>query len=117
MFSGQRFAILAFFVAVENIQKSPFFVGKIDWSMNSGRLWVGDINKTYFHFQNLTKNGNKVGAIYKVGFSAFQLFRLSKLCYHFLSSFEIEFFFFYISSYTPHIAARNALTNKFYQKN
>ena len=44
--------------------------GKIDLSLNSGPQWAGiarNIKKNYFHFQNATKNGNKVVTIYKVG--------------------------------------------------
>ena len=33
----------------------------------NGRGIARNIKKYYFHFQNLTKNGNKVGTIYKVG--------------------------------------------------
>ena len=57
-----------------------------------GRGIARDIKKNNFHFQNATKNGNKVGTIYKVG--TFQLFKLSKLCYCFLSHFENENNFF-----------------------
>ena len=32
-----------------------------------GRGIARDIKKNYFYFQNSTKNGNKVGTIYKVG--------------------------------------------------
>ena len=39
----------------------------------------------------------------------------SKLCYHFLSSFENDFFF-YIPCYSPPMAVRNSLANQFYQK-
>ena len=42
----------------------------------------------------MTKNRNKVGTIKLRPFSTFQLFKLSKLCYHFLSSFENENIFF-----------------------
>ena len=44
-----------------------------------------------------------------------QLFKLSQLCYHFLSRFEN--IFFDIPSNPPPIAVRNSLTNQFYQKN
>ena len=60
-----------------------------------GRGVARDIKKNYFHFQNATKNGNKVGTIYKVGI--LQLFKLSNLCYHFLLSFENGNNFFLIS--------------------
>ena len=60
-------------------------------------------------FSNTTKNGNKVGTIYKVG--KFQIFKLSKLCYHFLSSFENRHIFFDIPSNPPPIAVRNSLTD------
>ena len=76
--------------------------------MNSGLRWAG------FHFQNMTKNGNKVGTIYKVG--TFQLFKLFKLCYHFCQVLKMEIIFFYIPSNPPPIAVRNSLTNQFFQK-
>ena len=43
-------------------------------------------------------------------FSTFQLFKLSKLCYHFLSSFENGYNFFDIPSNPPPIAVRNSMT-------
>ena len=60
----------------------------------------------------------KLGQFSKLGsFSTFQLFKLSKLCYHFLLSFENEnTFFFYIPSYPPPITVRNSLINQFWQK-
>ena len=51
------------------------FLGKIDWSMNSGPQWAGDCQryqKKYFHFPNMTKNGNKAQGYQK------KLFSLSK---------------------------------------
>ena len=54
----------------------------------NGQVIARDIKKN--HSPNATKNGNKVGTIYKVG--TFQLFKLSQLCYHFLLRF-VEFFF------------------------
>ena len=47
---------------------------------------------------------------------SFQLFKLSKLCYHFLSSFENGNIFFDISSNPLPIAVQNLLTNNFFQK-
>ena len=47
----------------------------------------------------------KLGQFKKLGpFSAFQLFKLSKLCYHFLSSFENENNFFLISLAIPRLS-------------
>ena len=59
----------AFFVVVENIQKRQIFKNKIgQWIPDSdGRGIARDIKTNYFYFQNSTKNGNKVGTIYKVG--------------------------------------------------
>ena len=79
----------------------------------NGRGIARDIKKNYFHFQNATKTGNKVGTIYKVG--TFKLLKLSKLCYHFLSSFENGNIFFDIPSNPPPIVVRNSLTNQFVQ--
>ena len=60
----------------------------------------------------------KLGQLTKLGpFSTFQLFKLSKLCYHLLSNFENENNFLDIPSYPPPIAVRNTLTNQFYQQN
>ena len=47
---------------------------------------------------------------------SFQLCKLSQLCYHFLSSFEMEIIFFDIPSNPPPIAVQNSLTNQFFQK-
>ena len=55
---------------VENIQEHNFFFVKLigQWIPNGdGRGIARDIKKIYFYFQNLTKNVNKVGTIYKVG--------------------------------------------------
>ena len=46
----------------------------------------------------------------------FQLFKLSKLCYHLLSSFKNENVFFDIPSNPPPIAVRYLLTNQFFKK-
>ena len=73
----------------ENIQNPHFFLEKLlgQWIPDrDGRGIARDIKKKYFHFWNATKNSNKVGTIYKVG--TFKLFKLSKLCFHSLSSFE-----------------------------
>ena len=59
--------VLNFFV-VENIQKHQFFLEKLigQWIPDrDGRGIARDIKNNYFHFQNLKKNGNKVGTIYK----------------------------------------------------
>ena len=47
---------------------------------------------------------------------SFQHFKLSKLCYHFLSSFENGNIFFDIPSNPPPIAVQNSLTNQFFKK-
>ena len=49
---------------------------------------------------SFAKNGNKVATINKVG--TFQLFKLSKHCYHIWSSFENGNNFFLISLAIPH---------------
>ena len=111
---------LVTFSFFENIQKRQFFLVKLigHWIPNGdGRGIARDIKKKLFNFQNSTKNGNQVGTIYKVGtFSAFQLFKLSKLFYHLLSSFENENISFYFPSNPPPIAVRNSLTNQFHQR-
>ena len=92
-FSSLRFCII--FCCCWKYTKLSIFLEKLigQWIPDrNGRGIRRDIKKKYFHFQNATKNGNKVGTIYKVG--KFQLFKLSKLCYHFLSSFENENIFF-----------------------
>ena len=73
--------------------RNVIFFGKIDWSMNSERWWVGDCyrykKKIIFIFKTQQKIVTKLRQYKKLGpFSTFQLFKLSKLCYHFLSSFE-----------------------------
>ena len=103
-------------LVVENIQSRQFFLEKLigKWILyRDGRGIARDVKKNYFHFQNATKNGNKVGTIDKLG--TFQLFKLSKLCYHFLSSFKNENYFFYIPRNPLPIAVRNSLTNQFFQ--
>ena len=60
---------------------------------------------------------NKKRAKLKRREGSFQLCKLSKLCYHFLSSFENGNYFFDIPSNPPPIAVRNSLTNRFFQKN
>ena len=52
----------------------------------------------------------------KIREGSFQLFKLSKLCYHCLSSFENGNNFFDIPSNLPPIAVRNSLTNQFFRK-
>ena len=59
-----------------------------------------------FFFENIQKSN----------FSTFQLFKLSKLCYHFCRVLEMKTIFFYIPSYPPPIAIRNSLTNQFVPK-
>ena len=65
--------------------------GNNDWSMNSGPQWAGvarDIKKNIiFILKTRQKMVTKLGQFTKLGpFSTFQLFKLSKFCYHFLSS-------------------------------
>ena len=60
------FKLVTFFLLLLKISRKPNFFGKIYWSMNSGRRRAGDnykYLKNYFHFQNSTKNGNKVETI------------------------------------------------------
>ena len=75
------------------IYRNINFFGKVDWSINSGQQCVGDcqgyLKKIFSFFQNATKMVTKLGQFTKLGpFSTFQLFKLPKLCYHFLLRFE-----------------------------
>ena len=64
---------------------------KIRMTMGGGL--IGLSRKIIFKTQQ--KMVTELGQFTKLGpFSAFQLFKLSKLCYHFLSSFENENNFF-----------------------
>ena len=59
-------SVLHFFVVVKTIQNRQFFLEKLigQWNPDrDGRGIARDINKNYFHFQNLTKSGNKVWTI------------------------------------------------------
>ena len=80
-----------------------------------GRGITRNIKKKLFILSKLNKKMvTKLGQLTKLGpFSTFQLFKLSKLCYHFLSSFGKENIFFYIPSNPPPIGVRNSLTNQF----
>ena len=85
-FSSLQFCT-SFFLKIYRIVN--FFLK--NWLVNEFRTTMGGgllgiWKNKYFNFQNATKNVNKVGTIYNVG--TFQLFKLSKLCYHFLSGFE-----------------------------
>ena len=74
--------------------------------------------KNIFIFKTRQKMVTKLGQLTKLGpVSTFQLFKLSKLCYHLLSSFKIKIICLDIHSYPPLIAVWNTLTNQFYQKN
>ena len=104
-------SVLHFFVVVENIHNRKKNLEKfiMQWILDgNGRGIARDLKKNIFIF--MTKNGNtvwtilkaemyKVGTIYKVG--TYQLFKLSKLCYHLLSRFENENIFFFISLAIP----------------
>ena len=94
-----------------------------DW-LNS---WVSDLKDNFVEkslenslnkfIGNLTNMVTKLGQFTKLGpFSVLQLFKLSNLCYHFLSSFEYENIFFDIPSDPSPIAARNSWTNHFTKK-
>ena len=73
--------------------------------------------KNYCCFQNLTKNGNKLGQFTKLGpFSAFQLLYCPNFVTIFCWVLKIKIIFFDIPSYFLPIAVRNSLTNQFYQK-
>ena len=62
--------------------------------MGGGQL--GILKKNIFIFKTRQNMVKKFRQFTKLGpFSTFQLFKLSKLCYHFLSSFENEIFFLY----------------------
>ena len=77
-----------------------------------GRGIARYIKKNYFNFKNATKMVTKLGQFTQLGpFSTFQLFKLSKLCYHFWSSFGNGNNLFWYSSNPPPIAVRNSLTN------
>ena len=59
-----------------------------------GGGWLGMSKKIIFIFKTRQKMVTKLGQFTKLGpFSTFQLFKLSKLCFHFLLSFENDFFF------------------------
>ena len=116
---GYTYLNLHFFL-LQYTETSIFLVKLIvQWIFDgNGRGIARDINKINFHFQNSTKNGNKVGTIYKVGtllyISAFQN------CPNFVTIFcrvlKMKIICFDIPSYPLLIAVRNSLTNQFYQK-
>ena len=83
-----------------------------------GRDITRDIKKNYFYFQNLTKNGNKVGTIYKVGDPSlnFSFFNCPNFVTIFCRVLKMKIIFLNIPSNPPPIAVRNSLTNQFYQK-
>ena len=76
---------------------------RIHWPINFSKKIDDSI---YFQQQKSAKLKRREGS--------FQLFELSKLCYHFLSSFEI--IFFDVPSYPLPIAVQISLTNQFFQK-
>ena len=83
----------------------------------NGRGIARDIKKIVFIFKTRQKMVTKLGQFTKLGpFSTFHLFKLSKLCYQFLSSLKMEIIFFDISSNPPPIAVQNSLTNQFFLK-
>ena len=60
----------------------PNFLCQIHWTMNSGRQ---DIENIHIHFPYSTKNGHKVGVIYKTEpFPELQFCKFPKLFIHFL---------------------------------
>ena len=88
-------SVLHNFLLLLKIYRIVIFLEKLigQWIPDhDGRGIARDITKNYFHFQNATKNDNKVGTIYKVG--TFPLYKLSKLCYHFCQVLKMEIFFF-----------------------
>ena len=86
------------------------------WTAMGGGL-LGVSKQIIFIFKMRQKMVTKLGQFTKLGpFSTLKLFKLSKLCYHFLSSFENWNNFFDISSNPPPIAVWNSLTNNFFQK-
>ena len=95
---------LNFFLLLKIYRNINFF-GKINWSVNSGWRWAGDSygdQKNDCPFKTQQKMVTKLGQFTKLGpFSAFQLFKLSKLCYLFLLHFENENNFFFISLAIP----------------
>ena len=86
-------------------------------TVHNGMGEMTPIGKKKKAFKKGQKMVTKLGQFTKLGpFSTFQIFKLSKLCHHFLSYFENENNFFDIPSNPPPIAVRNSLTNKFFQK-
>ena len=78
---------------------------------------LGISKKIIFIFKTRQKMVTKFGRFKKLKCrEGSRLCKLSKLCYHFLSSVENENNFFDIPSNPPPIAVRNALTNQFYQQ-
>ena len=67
--------------------------------MNSGPRWAGDIKKIIFIFKMRQKRVTKLGQFTKLGH--FSFFKLSKLCSHFLSSFENGNNFFLYPQQSP----------------
>ena len=91
-------SVLHFFVVTVTVTvvvyRNIIFFGKIDWSMNSGLRWAGDsegYKKIYiFIFKTWQKMVTKLGQFKTLKCrERSQLCKLSKLCYHFLSSFCI----------------------------
>ena len=82
----------------------------------NGRGIARDIKTIIVILKTQQKMVTKLGQFTKLWpFSTFQLFKLSKLSYHFLSRFENENTFF-SPSYPLPIAVQNSLTNQFYTK-
>ena len=91
------FKLVIFFVCWKYTETSIFWVKLIgQWIPDGdGRGLARDIKKNIFIFKTRQKMVTKLGQFTKLGpFSTFQLFKLSKLCYHFCCQvLKIEIFF------------------------
>ena len=88
--------------------------------MNSGRRWAGDagnIKKKNFIFKTQQKMVTKFGQFNKLKCrKGAKLYKLSQLCYNFLSGLKnINIFFDIPSNPTPFVV-QNSLINQFYPK-
>ena len=90
----------------------------VQWTFDGdGQGIARDIKKSIFIFKTQQKMVTKFGQYKKLKCRVgYQLCKWSQFCFHFLLSFENDFFF-NIPSNPPPIAVRNSLTNQFYQKN
>ena len=113
-FSSLQFCI---FCCCWKYTESSIFLEKMigQWIPDRDERGIArDIKKNYFYFWNATKNGNKVGTIYKVG--TFQLLNCPNLVSIFCQVLKMETIFLDIPSNPPPIAVRNSLTNLFFPK-